>query len=39
MYRLGTLYANGKGTKRDYRLAHEWFQQASRFGFPDAGSD
>jgi len=34
--RLGQLYANGEGVKRDFAEAARWYKQAADKGYPDA---
>jgi uncharacterized protein len=35
-YRLGLLYADGKGMPQDYTAAMHWWRQAAEHGYPDA---
>lgn len=33
---LGTMYAQGQGVERDYKLAMDWFYKAQALGLPEA---
>ena len=36
MYALGSMYAAGRGVKRDLQEAFKWFSKAAQYGRPDA---